>query len=220
MSNRLLRDGVCTSDTINFLSAEAEVLFYRLLVVADDFGYVDARIPILKARCFPLKESAIPAKIEAWLLDLSTHGLIQRYEKDEKPYLAIAKWEQRQRSRPKYPGPADDGCLPTVGQLPDKGQTDVGLGKGRGKGRGAAKMPLPDDWVPSPKTVEKLGREFGLRIPEDVDRYVDWFRDQCKAKGYENLDFEASFRNCVRSDWPKFRGGKPKLVETEKRVAL
>jgi len=232
--NRLLRDGICTSDTINFLSAEAEVLFYRLLVVSDDFGHMDGRTAILKAQCFPLKESATLGAIQSWVDELASRGLIRRYSADGKLYIAVCKWEQRARTHPKYPSPDADGsqwidsetATPDSKLLTDCGQpavnlrTGLGLGLGKGKGRGAAKKPLPDGWVPSAKTAERLGQEFGLRVPEDIDRYVAAFRDQCKAKGYKYFDFDAAFGNCVRGDWPKFRGGKPKLVELEKRVAL
>lgn len=185
-------------------------MFYRLLVVADDYGYMDARPGILKGLCFPLKESATLAKIENWLSELAKSGLIARYQLDGKPYLCVNKWEQRVRSRPKYVGPDADGCQAIDGQVSDKVPTIDGLGKGKGKGKGAtALLPLPDDWKPKQQTVENLGREFGLRVPEDVDRYVVAFHDACKAKGYRYKDFDAAFRNCVRQDWPKFRNGMP-----------
>lgn len=76
------------------------------------------------------------------------------------------------------------------------------------KKKKASKTSISDDWVPASKTTEKLAREFGLRVPEDVDRYVSAFRDACKAKGYRYADFDAAFRNCVRQDWPKLRNGK------------
>lgn len=220
MPNRLLREGVCTSDAMNGLSTEAEVMFYRLLVVADDYGYMDARLPILKAQCFPLRESATIKAIESWLDALAKGGLIYRYQKDGRPFLAVNKWEQRVRSRPKYASPTDGGCLPIDGQLPDTKPTTDGLGKGKGKGKGAALTPLPDDWVPSELSVAWCSREFGLRVPEDIDRYVVAFRDACKAKGYTYADHDAAFKNCVRQDWPKFRDGKPRLREGDGKPKL
>lgn len=213
MPNRLLREGVCTSELINMLSPEEEVMFYRLLVCCDDYGYADARPAILKAQCFPLKESVKPADIERWLSSIAGKALIARYTKDGKPYLAVNKWEQRVRSRQKYPSPTDDGCTTVDGHLSDISQTSVGLGKGKGKGKGAGSrkvrdlLPLSSDWVPSRQTSEKLCREFGL-VPEDVDRYVAAFHDICKAKGYEYRDFDAAFANAVRQDWPRYRTGR------------
>lgn len=226
MPNRLLREGVCTSDSINTLESEEEILFYRLLVVADDFGFMDARPAIVKAQCFPLRETATPPLIERWLCGLAAKGLIERYRgPDGKPYLAVNKWEQRQRSRPRYVGPDAEGCLPIDGQLSDKCPTADGLGRGRGKGKGKGAdsrtdrelLSLPENWTPAETTIASLHREFGLRVPEDVERYVAAFRDACHAKGYRYKDFDAAFRNCVRQDWPKLRANG---VTGPKRVAL
>lgn len=227
MPNRLLREGITTSDRIESLTEQEEILYYRLLVVCDDFGRMDARPAILKAQCFPLRESVTFAKLEQWLIALAAKGLIVRYRTaDGAPLLQVNKWEQRVRSKPKYAGPESDGCLPIDGQPSDKVPTDDGLGKGKGKGKGATSrtgrelLPLPPDWVPSENTIASVSREFGLRVPEDVERYVAAFRDACASKGYTYRDHDAAFRNCVRQDWPKLRGTVIPLVPGEKRVAL
>lgn len=212
MPNRLLREGICTSDALNAISSDEEVFFYRLLVVCDDFGHADARPAILKANCFPLKDSASQQKIENWLSGLARVGLVRRYKVGGKVYVAISKWEQRIRTNPKHPQPDSDGAEWLDAETPQSAadcrqvSADCGLGKGKGKGKGAAKKPLPDDWFPAGAVVERLSREFGLRVPEDVNRYVAAFRDACRAKGYEYADFDAAFANCVRQDWPKLRG--------------
>lgn len=118
------------SDKIERLSPEAEVFFYRLLVVADDLGRMDARPAILRARCFPLKESLSAEKIAKWQEAVWDAGLVGKYEVASKPYLQILEWEQRVRSNGKYPGPDD-------GHMSVNCPTDVGLGKGKGKGLGA-----------------------------------------------------------------------------------
>ncbi len=38
MPSRILKESICTSENLATISAEAEVLFYRLIVKADDFG--------------------------------------------------------------------------------------------------------------------------------------------------------------------------------------
>lgn len=142
MPNRLLKEGIVDSALLDALSSEAEVCFYRLLVVADDLGRFDARTAIVRSRCFPLKEqSNMSAKVEAWLTELEDKLLILRYSVGGQPYLQIAKWDQRVRSLGKYPEPSDDDLsafrerlTATRGQLP----ADCGLGKGKGKGSGAS----------------------------------------------------------------------------------
>lgn len=142
MPNRLLKEGIVDSDKINCLSSEAEVTFYRLLVVSDDLGRMDARTAIVRARCFPLKESSnLLSKIEIWLEELAKAGLIVRYVVDGSPYLAIANWDQRVRSSGKYPAPPDNAPPSVDGQLTaDCGQPSAsgGLGLGMGKGMGAS----------------------------------------------------------------------------------
>lgn len=131
MPNRLLKEGIVDSDKIDRLTPEAEVFFYRLLVVADDLGRMDARPAILRARCFPLKESLSSEEIDGWLQELWDSGLIGKYDFDGKPYIEILEWEQRVRSSGKYP-------LPDDGQLSVNCQTVGGLGLGRGRGKGAS----------------------------------------------------------------------------------
>lgn len=234
MPNRLLRDGICSSDSLNAITPEEEVFFYRLLVVCDDFGHADARSAILKAHCFPLKDNATTTKIEHWLDGLARAGLVRRYRVAGKPYLAIAKWEQRIRTNPKHPLPDIDGAEWIDGELPQSAaecwqqSAERGLGKGKGKGKGATSrtsrelLPLPEGWTPKDSTVDRLSREFGLRVPEDVNRYVAAFHDICKSKGYRYANFDSAFANCVRQDWPKLRdkSGKVVILQTEKRAAI
>ncbi len=131
MPNRLLKEGIVDSDRIDRLTPEAEVFYYRLLVVADDLGRMDARPAILRARCFPLKESLSAEKISKWLEAIWEAGLIGRYDDCGKPYIQILEWEQRVRSNGKYPTPDD-------GQLSVNCPSSDGLGRGKGKGLGAS----------------------------------------------------------------------------------
>ena len=55
MPNRIIRESICTSESIDGLSWFEEVLFYRLIVSCDDFGRYDGRAAIIKNRLFPLK---------------------------------------------------------------------------------------------------------------------------------------------------------------------
>jgi hypothetical protein len=139
--NRLLKEGITDSAPIDALSPEAEVCFYRLLVVADDLGRMDARTAIVRSRCFPLKEqSNMAVKIEAWLTELAAAFLILRYAVNGQPFLQIAKWDQRVRSNGKHPPPSEADLLAFGERLSASGgqsPADGGLGLGKGKGLGA-----------------------------------------------------------------------------------
>lgn len=109
MPNRIIKESVCTSEEINALTDAEECFFYRLLTACDDFGLMDARPVILKARCYPLKSIDINC-IQMMLGVLQSHGLIRLYEVAGKPYLSFVSWEKHQQIRakkPKYPIPQD-----------------------------------------------------------------------------------------------------------------
>ena len=111
MPNRIIKESICRSDSIDSLSWFEEVLFYRLIVVCDDYGRYDGRAAIIKGSCFPLKDIRV-GQIEKALDKLSTAGMVQRYEVQGRPFLQLTAWEQHQQIRAKkskYPSP-DETC--------------------------------------------------------------------------------------------------------------
>ena len=103
MPNRILKDSICTSPNIDALSQEAETFFYRLLVQCDDFGRMDARLAILRARCYPLRLDAVTDKhVSAWLAELVNAELVLLYSVDGRQYLQMKTWERHQQVRAKY----------------------------------------------------------------------------------------------------------------------
>jgi len=113
MPNRILKESICTSDTINELTSEEEVFFYRLLVNCDDYGRLDGRPSVIRSKCFPLRLDSVKDKdIQKWLQSLVRVGLIRLYNVDGKPYLHITTWDKHQQvraKRSKYPAP-DEAC--------------------------------------------------------------------------------------------------------------
>ena len=115
MPNRLIKESICSSDTINELKWFEEVFFYRLLTVCDDYGRMDARPQILKGRMFPLKEDLRSGEIAKAMTALESAGLIHQYQVNGKPFLQVLTWNKHQQIRakvPRYPGPeeADTIC--------------------------------------------------------------------------------------------------------------
>ncbi len=109
MPNRIIKESICTSESIDRLDSFTEVFFYRLIVHCDDYGRMEARPMILRAELFPLKERLPLIKIEQTLESLEKAGCIRRYESDKKQYIAILSWEKHQRiraKRSKYPPPS------------------------------------------------------------------------------------------------------------------
>lgn len=113
MPNRILKESICTSEDIAKLSPQAEILFYRLMVKADDFGLYFGNEKIIKNSCYPLKSDDIKLnQLKSWLNELQEQGLIFFYiTEDNRIYLKITKWEDHQQKRAtksKYPLPTED----------------------------------------------------------------------------------------------------------------
>jgi hypothetical protein len=113
MPNRIIKESICTSETIDLLTAEEECFFYRLIVNCDDYGRMDARTPILVSRCFPLRSNEGKRKqVEKMIDSLLRSELIFLYA--EGKYLQIIKWDKHQRiraARSKYPEPSADEII-------------------------------------------------------------------------------------------------------------
>ena len=103
MPNRIIKESICTSEDIAGLSMGAEILFYHLIVKADDYGVYFGNEQIIKNTCFPLKSSEIKLKqVASWLNELIKAGLIFAYvAEDGKKYIQFVKWSKHQQIRAK-----------------------------------------------------------------------------------------------------------------------
>ena len=116
MPNRILRD---YTDSLRFdgIPADAERLFIRLIMKADDYGRYHAEPRLLRSGCFPLSDHLRVNDLIRWLDELSSRQLILRYEVGGRKFLALVNFGQRLRtSRAKFPPP--DGAPPDF--MPDR----------------------------------------------------------------------------------------------------
>ena len=121
MPNRILKESVCTSDSVNKLSWFEEVLFYRLIVNCDDYGRFDGRVSIIKNRLFPLKENLTGKTVAEAISKLESAGLVALYEFEGKPYLYLPGWNDHQNVRAKkskYPEPKTEHKNANAGRAP------------------------------------------------------------------------------------------------------
>lgn len=110
MPNRIIKESVCTSESIDQLSWFEEVLFYRMIVNCDDYGRFDGRPAVIKSRLFPLKDNITAKSIDAAINKLVSAELVVLYVFEGKPYLHLPSWDKHQQiraKRSKYPAPAD-----------------------------------------------------------------------------------------------------------------
>jgi len=108
MPNRIIKESIKKSPTIDQLSWFEEVVFYRIIVTADDYGRLDGRITVLKNELFPTKDNITKKSIEDALVKLVSTGLVCRYEANDIPFLYLPTWESHQQiraKRSKFPEP-------------------------------------------------------------------------------------------------------------------
>ena len=105
MPNRVIREGINDSKKINAIGFEAEIFYRRLFAVADDFGYFEADIELLRSDLYKrLVDKITDEDVLKWMNACKNIGLIDLYEVKGKPYGQIIKFDQSLRiMRSKYP---------------------------------------------------------------------------------------------------------------------
>ena len=183
MPNRILKDSICTSDNLDRLTPAEEVFWYRLLVQCDDYGLMDARPSIIRARCYPLRLDTVSEQdVSAWLDALIAAGLISLYENAGKPYLQIITWtrhQQQRAKRSKYPRPdAPDSNgyqmishAPVIQSNPNRESESESLSNAPAA-REDDQPPAPED--PNSRAVNNAYAACGLMISKThLDAHLD-----------------------------------------------
>jgi hypothetical protein len=115
--NRIIRESSLTSDTLDKLSAEAERLFFRLTIVADDKGRFNADPRVILARCYPLRVGRMKAEqVSRWVQELAKSEAIILYAHGDpaKTYGHFPNWEKYQRVyglHSKFPAPTEESRI-------------------------------------------------------------------------------------------------------------
>lgn len=217
MPNRIVREGMLTSERIDKLTGPAELFYRRLQQVVDDHGRFFANPCLLRSYAFPLKnEEKVPEScITAWLAECEAVDLIVVYEVKGTRYLSIQDFGQRTYGKSKFPdppGPVVTSPEPTGTHGGSRGNPalcvdeDVGEDEGVGGPRKRVKTrkhPIPADFVISDRVKKWAADKGHTRMVERFDHFVS----AAKARGYEYVDWDEAFMTAVRDDWAKL--GKP-----------
>ena len=110
MPNRIIKESIHCSETVNKMTDFQFRLWISLITYVDDYGRGDARPAIIKGTCFPLRERLTTHDIEAGLQALADIGCIDLYELDGRSYLCLPGWASHQRVRnakEKFPAPPE-----------------------------------------------------------------------------------------------------------------
>ena len=110
LPNRIVRDGINSSSRINNLSPGAEILYRRLMSVADDFGRFYASPATVRGACWPTNpEKVTERQVSKWLSECcqGSRPLIITYEVKGCKYLELQDFGQQTRSKSKFPSQSD-----------------------------------------------------------------------------------------------------------------
>lgn len=168
MPNRIIKEGICTSEKISALTDFEFRLWIGLLVSADDAGRADARPAIIKGRIFPLRDKVTIRDIDAALHGLADKACVSLYRVDGKPYLCLPTWAEHQRIRdikPKFPGreEADDVSpqfAASCGELPPESNPIQSKSESESESkRAGARGRFAEFWAVYPRHVAKAAAE-------------------------------------------------------------
>ena len=110
MPTRILREGIITSEPVNKLSAEAEILYRRLMSVVDDYGRYYAHSSIIRANCYPLQlDKVSESSVKQSLIECKSNALLFIY--GDGKYVQLLKFKQQARAESKFPEPTNDELL-------------------------------------------------------------------------------------------------------------
>ena len=103
MPNRIIHERATTSETLAALDDGAERHFWRLIVQADDYGYLDARPAVIRARAYPMMLARVTEEeSERRTLALAVVNLLHLFHVDGKRYGHFPTWDKYQQKRAKY----------------------------------------------------------------------------------------------------------------------
>ena len=108
MPNRIIKESIRTSKSINLLNDFQFRVWLYLITYVDDYGRGSADPELLKGFVFPRRKSVTEAQIEKALADLATFGMINLYEVDGESFFCFPNWHQHQRiqsKQSKFPEP-------------------------------------------------------------------------------------------------------------------
>jgi hypothetical protein len=228
MPNRIIKESICTSENINNLSPGAEILFYRLIVKADDFGCYYGNSKIIKGTCYPLKSDVIKDKqMLEWVNELIKANLIFAYIADDgKQYIKLTKWEKHQQKRankPKYPLPksSDINCNQVNANVPEnenvfeneKRETRNENTDTHTQDSHSGKVQFAENVSMTNAEYEKLVSTYGeantTRMVEKLDNY----------KGANGKKYKSDYRAILNWVADEITKSKPQMTTAERRQA-
>jgi hypothetical protein len=188
---------------VDSLSDGAQLFFYRLLSVVDDYGRYYASPGTLRGACWPLNPDRVSQEdVLRWLMECSAAELVILYKSGRSRFLQLTDFKQQVRSKSKFPDP-DIILLADCAQN-DINNTSLVVFRSRiseAEARGAeaeAPRSLPPAEIKSPETPIRKA------APPDTERRI-----RALAEDQPNpQDFEAGIDRAVQEVLSSANPGK------------
>ena len=224
MPNRILKESICTSDSVDKLTWFEEVLFYRLIVNCDDYGRFDGRPSIIKSRLFPLKETLTTKTVSGAIKKLENVGLVTLYVFEGRPYLYLPTWDHHQSvraKRSKFPAPENVQASASIcmqmksnasicSRNPIQSESESESESNAGEGARARSTPTKDRFgefnnvLLSQDEFDKLVELY----PTDYQERIDRLSSYIASKGTRYKSHYATIRNWARREEQEAQAAK------------
>ena len=115
IGNRMIKDTIRTSKTINAMSDFQFRLWVYLITYVDDYGRGSADEELIKGLVFPRRKRVSEKDIGEALAGLAGMGCINLYHVDGESYFYFPKWSDHQRiqsKKSKFPEPTPEKAGP------------------------------------------------------------------------------------------------------------
>ena len=111
MPNRVIKESIRTSRSVNALNDFEFRLWLYLITYVDDYGRGSADPELLRGLVFPRRKGVTEKQIQTALDSLANTGMVILYEYDGEPFFYFPNWGKHQRiqtKHSKFPNP-DEG---------------------------------------------------------------------------------------------------------------
>lgn len=217
MPSRVVRGQINESASLSRVSLAADLTFRALLVAVDDFGRLDARPDVMKARLFPTRAEMTPGRVEACVRELAAldDPPVILYEEDGRPFLYLPKWELhrsggKRAARSRYPEP------------PEPSQDARGSPRASADARGSPR--IPDDPLPrsekreaSSEKREARKREAGASCAVVPIKKAGSRSSREKSSGPTNAELERLWQDHVRPAFLAYGQHQPETLAPTRR---
>ena len=123
MPNRIIKESIWDSPSLNNLSNLAERHFYKLLPLPDDHGCWQATPSYVKGRLYPRRGCVTEKQIQGWHDELTQENICKFWSQDGRIYGIFVNWEEHQRIRSvhqrKTPSPPEE-IMQLIDQIKDR----------------------------------------------------------------------------------------------------